>query len=145
MKYFKYLLTAVLLAAVTSFSGLSAKEKIVPKVYMFGFSASFNDSIVYFTDVQTVNNAWIDTKEKFLLGRESYSHQLKDYLAGTMKQPYRTCIVIYAQKRKDVEKKYMKLKKKYTARNKDKYDVKYINSSEFNFKTVNMSSEETAE
>ncbi|NPD92311.1 hypothetical protein [Xylanibacter muris] len=142
MKYFKYLLTAVFMTAVASFSEVSAKEKVVPKVYMFGFSASFNDSTVYFTDIQTVDNAWIETKEKFLLGRESYSYQLKNYLAGTMRQPDRTCIVIYAQKRKDVEKKYMKMKKKYTVKTNGKYDVKYINANEFKFKTVNMSSEE---
>lgn len=54
----------------------TAKGKMEPR-YVFGFSASFADSTVYFTDIQKLDSTWIDTKSKFLLGREQYSSQLK--------------------------------------------------------------------
>ncbi len=53
MKSFKYILTAaIFLSAVAATTGVSAKSKMVPRIYMFGFSASFTDSIVYFTNVR---------------------------------------------------------------------------------------------
>ena len=57
----------------------SAKNKVVPKIYVFGLSASFNDSIVYFTEIQEIDSAWINDKNSFLLHRNNYSYQLRDY------------------------------------------------------------------
>ena len=37
------------------------------KVYLYGFAASFNDSTVYFTDIQEVDSAVID-RSGFLYG-----------------------------------------------------------------------------
>ena len=57
-----------------------AKNKCVPKIYAFGFAASFNDSTVYFTEIHEVDSVWINEKNKFLLNRNDYSNQLKGYL-----------------------------------------------------------------
>ena len=44
--------TAIVAMLAIANTPLRAKNYVTPKAYMFGFSASFNDSIVYFTDIQ---------------------------------------------------------------------------------------------
>lgn len=51
MRLVRYTMTFCLLLLVLA---VSAKGSTKQTVYMFGFSASFNDSIVYFTPVQQV-------------------------------------------------------------------------------------------
>ena len=117
-----------------------AKNFVVPKAYMFGFAASFNDSTVYFTDIQEVDSVWFMQKRKILAGRANYSNQLRTYCAEKLNQPKRTCIVISSAKRKKVEKKFEKMKRQYTQSKKGTvYDVRYISSSDFKFDSVNMS------
>ena len=84
----------------TAFAGNS-------KVYLYGFAASFNDSTVYFTDIQEVDSAVID-RSGFLYGRDSYSYQLKDYLASIGFE-HATCVTLWAATRDAVEKKFQKL------------------------------------
>ena len=69
-------LAAALLISITS----QAKNEM-RKAYVFGFASSFNDSTVYFTDIQELDSAWFTSKNKFLIGRENYSYQLRDYLS----------------------------------------------------------------
>ncbi len=127
----------LLLTAATMSLTVNAKNVKQPKVYMFGFSASFQDSVIYMTDVQEMDSVWIDSKTKFLLGREQYSHQFKDYLAE-QQQPNRVCIVFFALKKEDAEKKYIKMRKQYTSKSKRKYDIKYLHASDFQFSAVNL-------
>ena len=89
MKTIRLIMMAAMMLLTTTTA--SAKKVITPKVYMYGFAASFNDSIVHFTDIQTLDSVWIDSKTGFLLGRENYSFQLRDYL-GSQQMPQRTCI-----------------------------------------------------
>lgn len=149
MKYLKYIAIALLMVTSTN---IEAKKIKVPHVYMFGFSASFQDSTIYITDIQDVPDAWMDTKSKFLLGRDSYSYQLKNYLTD-QQQPNRVCMVFFATKKAKAEKQYAKVLKKYTnVKNKKRkkthnsttpstYDIKYITPQEFKFETVDMSDE----
>ena len=141
MRFAKYLVLALALFSLGAANEASAKRKLMPKVYIYGFSAAFNDSTVYFTDVQEVENVWIDKKTKFLLNRQFYSSQLKAHLASKQNLPDRTCIVMYGLTRKDAEKKYIKLKKQYTVKAKNKFNVQYINSGEFKFKAVEVPEE----
>ena len=113
MKYAKLLRTACLAAALVCGAAVgNAKNGVVPKMYMFGFAASFSDSIVHFTDVQELKDVWIDTKTDFLLGRDSYSYQLRDYLAGK-NMGHRTCVVVFNKSRKKLEKELQKMKELY--------------------------------
>lgn len=140
MKFLKYAICAATIALAFASTDVQGKGKMVPKIYMFGFAASFADSVVYITDVQTVDNAWIDTKTGFLLGRDSYSLQLKNYMANTMSEPNRTCIVMFDKKKSKADKQLLKMKKQYTsAKSRSKYDVRYVNSADFSFKGVDMS------
>ena len=131
------LFTIVALGVNTS---VEAKKTKVPKMYIFGMAASFNDTIVHFTNVQELDSAWIDNKNNFLLTRELYSYQLRDFLANSKQMPRRTCIVVANKNRKKLEKKFLKMKKIYTKSkdNKQHYDVRFLDDKEFRFKTVKL-------
>lgn len=102
-------IAATLLIAVS----MQAKDEM-KRIYIFGFASSFNDSIVCFTDVQAVDSAWLNSKNHFLVSRENYSYQLRDYLEGEgYKHP--TCMVSYSTNLKKLTKKYNKMRNSYTA------------------------------
>ncbi len=82
-------------------------------MYIFGFSASFKDTTVYITEVQDLQNVWYDTKTKFLIGRDNYSYQLRDFLSSQYGLSSRVCLVVFDKSRKSAEKKLTKMKKKY--------------------------------
>jgi hypothetical protein len=121
--------------------GADAK-RIQPKhMYIFGFAASFKDSVVYMTEIQDVPNVWYDTKSKFLLGRNNYSAQLKEYFRDKLQMPDRVCMVIFAKTMKKAEKKYLKLRKKYLSDKKhtSTYEVRYVTTQDFKFEAVDVS------
>ena len=71
-------------------------------VYMAGVSASFSDSLIFFTDIQLVDSVELD-KDKLLPERQQYSTQLKRFLEGQgMKN--RTCFIYFNTNRKKLEK-----------------------------------------
>jgi len=148
MKMKQYFLLITLLILSAHSTSTSAKINIVPKMYMFGFAASFSDTIVHFTDIQAIDSVCIDSKTRFMSGRENYSYQLRDYLANKMQMPHRTCVVFYNEKREKLEKEYLKMKRIYTTgkkkskkkdlQSKSHYDIREILSSDFKFQTVDM-------
>ena len=147
MKITKIALASIALACFSSLSA-SAKNE-VKTTYIFGFASSFNDSTVYFTDVQKVDSAYFTRKNKFLVSRENYSYQLRDYLEqqGAGK---RTCIVMFDTDQKKAEKKWNKLYARYIQKPKAKkakngqqkddaptpFLVKKIANCEFSFKAI---------
>ena len=137
MKIFKYIMLALLLAGSTTEA--FAKKVKTDHMYMFGFSASFKDSTIYITDIQDVQGAWYNTKTKFLLGRDNYSYQLKEYMANQQQQPNRVCMVFFATSKKKAEKQLQKIKKKYVEKAPGVYAVRYLTSSDFKFEAVDMS------
>lgn len=139
MKTFRRVILAASMLIAATTASLAANDSSMKPVYIFGFSASFNDSTVYFTDIQLMDSAWIEKKTNFLLGRENYSYQLRDFLAENKAQPHRTCMVIYGFSKKDINKQLANLKKKYIDKNKSAYDIKYISAEEFSFRYVDMS------
>jgi len=123
-------------------------------VYMFGFAASFNDSTVYFTDIQEVNGAWVDdSKKKFLVSRTQYSNQFRDFIKQNKNVDNPTCVTFYSLKRGALEKKLAKVRKLYTAQPKKKkkkknveeygFAVMGINPGEFTYKVVEPIHSET--
>lgn len=136
-KLCKYLGT---LALVFAPAMMMAAQKQTP-LFMYGFAASFNDSTVYFTDVQQVEKAWTDSKTGFLYSRDNYSYQLRENLqARGLQHP--TCVTVYGKTRKEVEKKYVNMKKRYATNG--HYDVKYIPSNEFKFEPIEPDDSEKA-
>lgn len=138
MRYLKYMLFTLLVSVAM---GAEAKQVQVPHMYVFGFAASFKDSVVYMTEIQDVQKTWYDTKTKFLLGRDNYAAQLKEHFATKMQQRDRVCVVVFAKTMKKAEKKYLKLRKKYIgdAKHPSTYEVRYITTQDFKFETVDLS------
>ena len=139
LKTLKYMVLTLVLAATATTA--AAKQVQKDHMYMFGFSASFVDSTLYLTDIQDVEGAWYDTKADALLGRDSYSSQLKDYMADKMGLPNRVCLVIFATTKKKAEKKLLKLKKKYMSRDGIIHGMQYLTAADFKFELVDMSEE----
>ena len=138
MKFLKHLSLAIALMAVGTLK-VQAQDVKVPHAYMFGFVASFNDSTVYFTNIQKVDSVWVTKKKKFLSGRNQYAYQLRNFFAEQRNLPNRTCIVMADVDRKKLEKKYIKMKNKYLVKSKKPYDVRNIFETDFKFTTVDMS------
>jgi len=140
MKHHLYtLLTAIILALGITMN-TSAKRAVVPQMYMFGFAASFNDSTVYFTEIQRVDSAWVDLKTRFLQSRDIYSGQLRDYLSKKENGTNRTCVVFYNKDRTKLEKQFVKLRRLYTTSKDGRthFDVRQVNSNDFTFKSTDL-------
>ena len=134
MRYIKLL---CFLFAVSMFAGATAKkskDKNKYGVYMAGVSASFTDSLVYFTDIQFLDSALVDGKG-FLVGRSQYSVQLKDYLETKEGGKNRTCFMFFNVKKNKLQKELQKLKEKY---NKGKNMVLKDVNPEFKFEKAEL-------
>ncbi len=126
------IVTALLVGCVINGN---AKGYRPAKIYMFGFAASFNDSTVYLTDIQTVNAYLVNNRTKFLANREDYSYQLRNYLQSNGLEAFPTCITMFAENEKDATKKYLKLKERYE-KSKKKYSIKSLKDSQFKYTPV---------
>ena len=134
MKYLKFIALVVVLS--TFLPANAAKKSETTKAYLFGFVANFTDSVVYFTDIQEIENVTIQKKTKFLKDRDSYSDQLRYYFTDKLNMPHRTCIVSFGLTRKEAEKKYVKMRKLYNEKNAGRYDVRYITENDFKFQAI---------
>ena len=139
MKVLKYILLILVLTATATKA--EAKIIVAEHMYIFGFSASFNDSILYMTDIQDVQGASYDTKNDFLLARDLYSSQLKEYLAEKKGQPNRVCLVMFSTSKKKAEKKYQKLKKLDAGKDGVIVGMQFLTSDDFKFEAVELSDE----
>lgn len=111
---------------------LGVEETMSPNpIWAFGFSASFTDSTVYITDMQLIEDVKVASKTRFIEGRYDYSVQLKNYLENNLKQKNRVCVMMYATRKLDAERKYSEVRKRYT--NFTHMNIKYLNASEFKF------------
>lgn len=127
---FFLLLFATLVIGINSY----AKDKNTAgptKVYMFGFSASFNDSLVYVTDIQAVDSVMIEPKTEFLVGRTAYGNQLQFFLTDHKERPNTTCVVFFDKKLENLRKRYNKVMKRY--KNSNETILKTITQEEFRF------------
>lgn len=134
MKYLKLLCLLLVASAIFPALAKSPKDKHKYGVYITGVSASFSDSLVYFTNIQYVDSAAVDDKD-LLVGRAEYSMQLKDYLESNKQLKNRTCFVYFNRKKKNLQKEIKKLKEKYQ---KNKSIVVLEVDSEFIFKKAEL-------
>lgn len=104
------ILGALLLAFVVCSAFTS--EKKGKGVYVVGVSASFTDSLVYFTDIQMVDSVQLD-KNNMLPQRQQYSYQLKTYLEEKTGKKNHTCFVYFGKNKGKLEKEMKKMKEKY--------------------------------
>lgn len=110
---------------------LSATGKTAGKVYLFGFSQAFGDTVAYLTDVCFVDSIALEKKTKFLPFRYEFSLQMKEYLEGKKGLKLQTSCVFYGKKRSTMQKRLAKMKKRYL--NMDNTSVVTIKNDEFMF------------
>ncbi len=133
MRQVKLILSIVFFAFAISASA----KTIISSAYVFGFSASFNDSIVYFTEIQKMDSLFMDNKNKFVIGIDNFSAQMKNYLENQRDERTRTCIFFYALDKKKLDKRYAKLQKRYGENS--GFIVKYIKKEDFSFTAIDLS------
>ena len=108
--------------ALACFSSLSASAKNDAKTaYIFGFASSFNDSTVYFTDVQKVDSAYTDQKKAEKKWNKLYARYIQKPKAKKAKN---------GQQTNDAP---------------SPYQVKTINPTDFHFSSVQPNDEEAEE
>ena len=111
MKFVKIFASLFLVLMVCSAFSLKGKNK-ENGMYMAGVSASFTDSLIYFTEIQYLDSVLLD-KAKLLPMRVQYSEQLEDYLENNIGLKDRTCFIYFDYKKEKVEKSIKKMKAKY--------------------------------
>lgn len=112
MRYTKFLCFFFMALLAVSAVGKQPKDKKKYGVYLAGVSASFTDSLVYFTDIQYLDSASVDGNG-MLVNRAAYSIQLKDYLEQKLGGKNRTCFMFFNRKQKSLQKEIAKLKENY--------------------------------
>ena len=111
---FLSMLGVVMLSSFTAPKEKKDKADEMKRVYLYGVSIDFNDSLVYMTDVQYLDSVRI-LKDGSLQNYANYSQQLKIFLEGSLAEKNQTCAVIYSDNKKKLEKRYVKMRKRYQA------------------------------
>lgn len=111
MKFMKIFASMFLVFMVCSAFSLKGNKKDMG-MYMVGVSASFADSLIYFTDIQYLDSISLD-KDKLLPLRGQYSEQLEDYLENKLGLKDRTCFIYFDAKKAKLEKVMKKMKNQY--------------------------------
>ena len=109
MKSIKIFASLFFVLALCTASTLENKKK---GIFIVGVSASFTDSLIYFTNIQFVDSIELD-KNKLLPMRSQYSEQLDNYLEQNLGLNNRTCFIYFDEKKKKLEKTIQKMKEKY--------------------------------
>lgn len=115
MKYIRMFCAVALVFTLCSAFTTKEKEKGKGKektVYAFGVAASFNDSIVYYTEIQVLDSVKLD-KNGFLPKRELYTYQLKNYLEYNLQKPDYTCMIYFSENKGKLEKEAANVQGKY--------------------------------
>lgn len=128
MKFVKIVLPAIVVLCVLSSFTISKKEN--KSVYAFGVSASFVDTVVYYTEIQVLDSVKL-TKDGFLPKREAYSAQLKNYLESKG-DANRTCMIYFSESKNNIKKEFEKLSDKY--KKSKSISLKKIEKADFQFK-----------
>lgn len=108
----KKTLSILFVALFAVASAAQAKGDDEKPVYLFGASFAFSDSVVYFTEIMPVEGAKLDDKTKFLLHRQYYAYELKDYMNFQENMPGRTSVIYFSDKRSKLEKQEAKIRKR---------------------------------
>lgn len=129
MKHFRFFFITVCVLILCQGFSLKGKER-EKDVYAFGLAASFNDSVVYCTEIQVLDSVRLG-KNGFLPQREMYSYQLKNYVEYELDKPNYTCMVYFSEKKEKLTKEVNKLISGYKKSN---LVLIPITASEFMFK-----------
>lgn len=109
MKFVKIVASLFIVLAMCTASTLENKKG---GMYIVGVSASFTDSLIYFTDIQFMDSVKLG-KDKLLPMRSQYSDQLDNYLEQVKGMENRTCFIYFDEKKAKVEKTIKKMQEDY--------------------------------
>ena len=109
MKFVKIVASLFIVLAMCTASTLENKKN---GMYIVGVSASFTDSLIYFTNIQFVDSVKVG-KDKLLPMRSQYSDQLENYLEQVKGMENRTCFIYFNEKKAKLEKTLNKMKENY--------------------------------
>lgn len=131
MKTLKILLLALTLGTCLTLSLQAEKKPVIQKaVYVFGFSASFTDSVAFLTDVMRVDGAKLSSSG-FLIDRPLYSLQLEDYVLSSCHVQNSTNAVFFSTSKSVLDKKYEKVNRMY--QRSETLMLVYVGEDEFRF------------
>lgn len=120
----------IFLGFIAMLMAIAMQAKDDGRIYVFGVSTSFKDSIVYISAVQDLQGASLQKKTGFLEYRSTYAAEFQQYLEAKH-QSNQTCAIFFATDRNKLEKKYLKLRRRM---NKEKPGtLKEISSTDFQF------------
>ena len=112
MRYTRLFCALLAVSFAFSLTAKKPKDKNKYGVYLAGVSASFKDSLVYFTDVQFVDSAALNNNG-FLVERQQFSEQLNNFMESNAGSKGRTCFILFNAKKKKLVKEVGKLRQKY--------------------------------
>lgn len=112
MKYVKVILLALFVCSIAGVQAGKKSKAVQQKIYIFGFSASFVDSVAYLTDVMELDSATL-LSNGFLAERQLYSMQLESYVQEQFNLANSTNAVFFSKKRKDLDEKHDKMNRRY--------------------------------
>lgn len=124
----KWICLLLAAAMITPAFARKKKDKTDYGVYIAGAAASFSDSLVFFTDIQRVDSASLNSKG-MLNGRAQYSRQLKEHLESTQQLQHRTCFVFFNKKKQRLQKEIDKVRRNYQKGG--RLTVKEVNGFQF--------------
>ena len=104
------------LFSTLSISAQNEKEQPEP-VYIWGASVCFNDTVVYFTEIQQLDGVELEKGSDFLPNRQLYSYELKDYMSFKEDMPGRTSVILFSKKKQTLEKRVEKIKQRLVKKN----------------------------
>lgn len=131
MKNLKSILLFVLLGV--ALSAHAEKKPKMQTVYVFGFSASFTDSVAFLTDVMRLDSAVI-LPNGFLADRSLYSLQLENFVLENYRVQNSTNAVFFSTNKKTMDKKYNKVNHMY--QRSENLALIFVGEDEFRFTPV---------
>lgn len=91
----------------------AVRKPEIRRVYIFGFAASFTDSIASQTTIQQLDSAWLDLDHDFLVDRSLYSLQLQNHMEAVEGCKNSICTVFFGTNPRRLQRKWNKVKKRY--------------------------------
>ena len=135
MRFYRFFAAMTLVVAVCFAVSVSAKDRKVKTMYVFGIATSCNDSTAYFTPIQAIDSVETFGKTKLLANKQEYSYQLRNFFERKGIQ-HETCITVNSTNKAKLEKSMLKLKQKYAK--KWNLSIQNIDGGEFTFERVVM-------
>jgi hypothetical protein len=122
-----------LLIALPSLNAANENNGLQKKIYFFGIAKSYADSVTFLTGIVPMDNVNINKNTKGVDNLEMYTEQLNNYFKQQGLSGY-ICATFFSEKSKDIEKQYLKLKKKISKQK--GMTLKVLNDSDFKYNFV---------